>query len=90
MYAHCVENPTKKLPPQRPASKTEIVTFRITPEDRVEILRRAAERNMDLTTFCTLAALDQLDSSFQGSEELWREQVDRRLARLETVAYEVG
>jgi hypothetical protein len=78
----------RKMPSPRPAVKTEIIgPFRCTPADKDEILRRAEERNMDVTAYITDAALGRLDESFVTGEELWRETVNRRLDRLETLAY---
>lgn len=76
------------MPAPRPAVKTETLgPFRCSPADKAEIIRRAKERNQDLTAYVTDAALGRLDEDFVGADELWRENVDRRLQRLETLAY---
>jgi hypothetical protein len=78
----------RSTPAGRRATKTEVIgPFRITPEDRAEITRRARERNMHTSVYVTGAALNRLDPDFVGAEEAWRDEIERRLERLESLAF---
>lgn len=80
----------RRLTGTRPAIKTEVIgPFRVSPEDREAIYERARERNMDVTSYVTDAALGRLAEDL-SSDAIWRDDVERRIERLESLAFGTG
>jgi hypothetical protein len=79
----------RRLPPQRPASKTILTGFRFSPRDLAEIDRRADERNMSRTQYVTDAALNRLEEPDYSLEQAV-DALKRRIARLEQLAFGDG
>lgn len=77
---------TETEPKRRAPVKTVRAAYRFSPEDHAEIERLAAEREMTVTQYLTDAALGRLPE-FVGGQDLWRDDVTRRLERLEQFCF---